>query len=387
MTFAPDIGVGEDIAYGIVDTFSPQAMELLSINWLSPDCQTGLQLSEQIADMQNVFPPVGVGFPSCLDPAPAARLDQASRVDQQSITSQPTMPSQYRDAETLSVHSAQSPVVSHVSCHSSNRFYVDGDGARASLRPPWPSDASSSPCLSDTHAHTNTAAGRTQACSVDEKLSNELYRVLTGNLQSESSTFATVALPSYEQVSQWVRLYLEYFHPTFPFLNKMELFDVNGDWVLLLAVATLGAVLSASSEAGRVRHLLMDTLEQIVTQRLKSVQSRQDIGNDWILPAATRREKYGDLGTVQAAVLSIVGLLHGGRKDKISCAMAKRHRLVDACHSMQLLSASLPQYSNESARNLRRWCREWYQAQASTRLGLMIWANHPVVHKTSNPRN
>lgn len=386
MILAPDIGVGEDIAYGIIDTFSPQAMELLSINWLSPDYQAGLQLSEQLADIQNVFPPVGVGFPSCLGPAPAACIDQASSVDQQSVTSQPTIPGQYRDTETLSIHSAQSPAVSHVSGHSSNRFYVDGDGARASLRPPWPSNASpsSSPCISDTHAHTNTATETAQTCLVDEQLSDQRYRALTGNLQSESSNFTTNELPSYEQVSQWVRLYLEYFHPTFPFLMKMELFDVNSDWVLLLAVATLGAVLSASSEAGRVQHLLMDTLAQVVTHRLQSMQSQQDIENNWILPAAARRQNSGDLGTVQAAVLSIVGLLHSGRKDKISCAMAERLRLVDACHSMQLLSASLPQYSNESAGNLRRWCREWYQAQASIRLGLMIWASHPVDHRISN---
>lgn len=385
MVLAPDIGVGEDIAYGIIDTFSPQAMELLSINWLSPDYQAGLQLSEQLADIQNVFPPAGVGFPSCLDPAPAACIDQVSPVDQQSVTSQPTIPGQYRDIETLSIHSAQSPAVSHVSGHSSNRFYVDGDGARASLRPPWPSNASpsSSPCISDTHAHTNTATETASTCLVDEQFSDERYQVLIGNLRSESSNFTTDELPSYEHVSQWVRLYLEYFHPTFPFLMKMELFDVNSDWVVLLAVATLGAVFSTSSEAGRARHLLMDTLEQVVTHRLASVQSRQDIENNWILPASARREKPGDLGTMQAAVLSIIGRLHCGRKDKISCAMAERHRLVDACHSMQLLSASLPQYSNESAGNLRRWCREWYQAQASIRLGLMIWASHPVDHRIS----
>lgn len=389
MILAPDIGVGEDIAYGIIDTFSPQAMELLSINWLSPDYQAELQLSEQLANMQNVFPPAGVGFPSCLDPAPVARLDRTSRVDQRSLTSQSTIPSQCRDTETLSIHSAQSPAVSHVSGHSSNRFYVDGDGARASLRPPWPSNVSpsSSPCISDPHAHTNTTAESAQACLVDEQLSSERYRVLTGNLQSESSNFTANELPSYEQVSQWVRLYLEYFHPTFPFLMKMELFDVNSDWVLLLAVATLGAVLSTSSEAGRVRHLLMDTLAQVVTHRLESVQSRQDIGNNWILPAAARRENLGDLGTVQAAVLNIVCLLHCGRKDKISCAMAERHRLVDVCHSMQLLSASIPQFSDESAGDFRRWCRDWYQAQASIRLGLMIWASHPVDHRTSSPND
>lgn len=370
-----------DIAYGIVDGFNAQAMELLSINWLSPDYQAGLQFSEQLADLQNIFPAGGVGFPSSLGQAPAECIDQASQVGQQPVTSQPIIPSQCRDGETVSIHSAQSPAVSHASGHSCNRFYVDGDGARASLRPPLPSDASSSHCVSDTNAHTNPAAGRGQACSVDGQLPVDLYRVLADNLQAEFSNLTGNAFPPYEQVSQWVRLYLEQFHPTFPFLRQLELFDVNSDWVLLLAVVTAGAFLSTSSEAGRVRHSLMEILEQVVAHRLESVQSRQVIEHDWIMPATAKTENYGNLAIWQAAVLSTISLLHCGRKDKISRAMTGRHRLVDACHSMQLLSASPPQYSTGSAGDPRRWCRAWYQTQASTRLGLMIWASHPVEYK------
>lgn len=383
--FSPDIGVREDIPYGIVDGLNTQAMELLSINWLSPDYQAGLELAEQLADMQNIFPAGCAGFPSGLGQAPVGWVDHVSRADQQpeSATSQPTILSPCRDRETLSIQSAQSPAVSHASVHSCNRFYVDGDGARASLRPPLPSDASSTHCDSNTHDHTSSAADRGQSSSADGQFPIELYRVLVGNLQAASSKFAGNALPSYEQVCHWVRLYLEYFHPTFPFLRQLELFDVNSDWVLLLAVATLGAFLSISSEASRIRHSLMETLEQVVTDRLESVQSRQNIENDWMLPAAARREGPGDLTILQATVLSTISLLHGGRKDKISCAMAARHRLVDACHSMQLLSASPPRYSTGSAEDPRRWCRIWYKTQASIRLGLMIWASHRVESKTS----
>lgn len=383
MIFAPDIGDREDMPYGIVDGLNTQAMELLSINWLSPDYQAGLQLAEQLADMQNIFPAGCAGFPSSLGQSPAGCIDQASRVDQQPVRSQPTILSPCRDRETLSMHSAQSPAVSHASGHSCNRFYVDGDGARASLRPPLPSDASSSHCVSNTYDQTNPAADSDQTSSVDGQLPIELYRVLAGNLQAASSKFTGNGLPSYEQVSHWVRLYLEYFHPTFPFLRQLELFDLNSDWVLLLAVATLGAFLSTSSEAGRIRHSLMDTLEQVVTHRLESVQSRQNIENDWMLPVAARKEGSRDLAILQASVLSTISLLHGGGKDKISCAMAARHRLVDACHSMQLLSASPPQYSTGSAEDPRRWCRKWYETQASIRLGLMIWASHPVESKIS----
>lgn len=371
-----------DIAYGIVDGFNAQAMELLSINWLSPDYQAGFTFPEQLADMQNIFPAGVVGFPSSLGQAPAEGIDQASQVGQQSVAGQPTIPIQYRDRETLSVHSAQSPAISHASGHSYNRFYVDGDGARASLRPPLLSDASSSHCVSDTHTHTNPAAERGQACSVDGQLPVDLYRVLSDNLQADFSNLTGDALPPYEHVSQWVRLYLEQFHPTFPFLRQLELFDENSDWTLLLAVVTLGAFLSTSREAGRARHPLMEILEQVMTQRLQSVQSRQDSENDWILPAAARAERSGDLAIWQAAVLSTICLLHGGKKDNISRVMAGRHRLVDACHSMQLLSASPPQHSTGSAGDPRRWCRLWYQTQASIRLGLMIWASHPVDYKT-----
>lgn len=381
MIFPPDIGGREDMPYGIVDGFNAQAMELLSVNWLSPDCQAGLQLSEQLADIQNIFPAGCVGFPSSLGQASAELTNQAPQVNQESVMSQPNIPGQRRDRDTISTHSAQSPAVSHISGHSCNRFYVDGDGARASFRPPLPGDTSSIHCVSDSDSYTSPATERGQACSVDGQLPIGLYRILVEHLQAESSNLPGNMLPPYEQVSEWIRLYLEHFHPMFPFLRQLELFDVNGDWVLLLAVATLGAFLSAPSEAGRVRHFLMESLEQIVTRRLESVQSRQDIGNDWILPAAARRERSGDVATLQAAVLSMICLLHGGRKDKISWAMAGRHRLVDACHSMQLLSISPPQYSTGSAGDPRSWCRTWYQTQASIRLGLMIWASHPVKKK------
>lgn len=381
MIFAPEIGAREDIAHGIVDGFSAQAMELLSINWLSPDYQAGLAWSEQLADMQDIFPAGCVGFPPSLAHAPEGCIDQASRDDQQSVTNQPTIPSPCRDRETVFIHSDQSPAVSHVSGHSCNRFYVNGDGARASLRPPLPTDASSSHCVSDTHEHPSPAAEREQATSAEGQFPLELYRVVSENLQAESSKFTGNELPSYDQVSCWVRLYLEYFHSTFPFLRQLELFDGNTDWVLVLAVATVGAFLSTSSEAGRIRHPLMETLEQVVTHRLDSVQSRQNIENDWMLPAAARREGSGDLAILQATVLTTICLLHCGRKDKISSAMTARHRLVDACHSMQLLSAPPPQYLNGSAEDPRRWCRIWYKTQASIRLGLMIWASHPVESK------
>lgn len=381
MIFAPEIGAREDIAYGVVDGFNAQAMELLSINWLSPDYQAGPEWSEQLADMQNIFAAGCVGFPPGLGHAPERCIDQASRFDQESVTNQPTIPSPRRDRETVSTHSAHSPAVSHVSGHSFNRFYVDGDGARASLRPPLPTDASSSHCVSDTHEHLSPAAEREKAGLVGGQFPIELYRVLSENLQAEFSKFTGTELPSYDQVSCWVRLYLECFHPTFPFLRQLELFDVNSDWVLLLAVITVGAFLSTSSEAGRIRHSLMEALEQVVAHRLESAQSRQNVENDWMLPGAARREGSGDLAILQATVLSTITLLHCGRKDKISCAMTARHRLVDACHSMQLLSASAPQYPNGPAEDPRRWCRIWYKAEASIRLGLMIWASHPVDSK------
>lgn len=381
MIFAPEIGAREDIAYGIVESFNAQAMELLSINWLSPDHQAGPQWSEHFADMQNIFPAGCVGFPPSLGHAPEGCIDQASRDDQQSVTNQPTIPSPCRDRETVSTHSAQSPAVSHVSGHSFNRFYVDGDGARASLRPPLPTDASSSHCVSDTHEHLSPAAEREKAGLVGGQFPIEVYRVLSENLQAEFSKFTGTELPSYDQVSCWVRLYLEYFHPTFPFLRQLELFDGNTDWMLLLAVATVGAFLSTSSEAGRIRHPLMETLEHVVTHRFDSVQSRQNIENHWMLPRAARRQGSGDLAILQATVLTTICLLHGGKKDKISCAMTARHRLVDACHSMQLLSASPPRYPNGSPEDPRRWCRMWYKTQASIRLGSMIWASHPIEFK------
>ncbi|KAI0151025.1 hypothetical protein BJ166DRAFT_581739 [Pestalotiopsis sp. NC0098] len=368
----PIPALGADIVYDMNGRFDAQATKFLSINWISQQYQASLDPFSQLGDIGNAFPTqfldnsLGFGQPTHED------LTQSAAVNPQSASDPPPLLLSVPrgDGETQSLFSDPDSAISRGSHGSGSFFYVDGDGSRASLRPVFRNSSATYPPATWRHERSPGAL------AVDQ-IPVRLYQRFANHLQTEFYKVIGSNVPSYQQVSLWVNTYFEQFHPSFPFLRRPRFWEDDSDWLVLLAVAAVGTSISNTADAAQYRHSLIEILQQMVSHRFASMQGRHDSRAEWISPGTDSFTVSGpgtpDLATLQASVLSMICLMHGGKNEEISLAMAERSKLVDACHAMRLLSNSSAYHFSDSARDPEAQCQAWYQHQALSRVGLMIW--------------
>lgn len=368
----PIPALGADIVYDMNGRFDAQATKFLSINWISQQYQASLDPFSQLGDIGNAFPTqfldnsLGFGQPTHED------LTQSAAVNQQSASDPPPLLLSVPrgDGETQSLFSDPDSAISRGSHGSGSFFYVDGDGSRASLRPVFRNTSATYPPATWRHERSPGALAMDQ-------VPVRLYQRFANHLQTEFYKVIGSNVPSYQEVSLWVNTYFEQFHPSFPFLRRPRFWEDDSDWVLLLAVAAMGTSISNTANAEKYRHSLIEILQQMVSHRFASMQGRHDSRAEWISPGTESFTVSGpgtpDLATLQASVLSMICLMHGGKNEEISLAMAERPKLADACHAMRLLSNSSAYHLNDPARDPEAQCQAWYQHQALSRVGLMIW--------------
>ncbi|ETS81580.1 hypothetical protein PFICI_06582 [Pestalotiopsis fici W106-1] len=359
----PDFALGANMVYDMSGRYDTQATKFLSINWIAHQYQTSFDPFDQLGDICNVFPTqfldpsMNLGQPAQEDFGPSVAIEQQSATDQ---------PSQ----EVRSLLSDPGSVISRDSHGSGSFFYIDGDGSRASLRPGF-HDVTPDQSRAYSHHERDLASFATAEVPI------QLYQSLRSNMQSEFNDVIHNKPPSFQQVSSWVDLYFKQFHPTFSFLRRPKFWDKDSDWVLLLATIAVGTSLSHTFDAERYRRPLMKILQQAVSHRFAIMRGQQDGRTDWISPTPEQsfvsESKSSDLTTLQAMVLSMLCLIHGARNDEISFAMAERLKLVDACHSMHLLSKPSNHNLFDPRCDPEAQCRAWYQQQSFARIGLMIW--------------
>ncbi|KAF3000479.1 hypothetical protein E8E14_002499 [Neopestalotiopsis sp. 37M] len=370
MANEPGLALGANMVYDMSGRFDTQATKLLSINWIAHQYQTSFDPFDQLGDICNVFPTQFLDSSISLDEPNQENLNPSIVIERESAPDQPRPLDMMGDREAQSLLSDPGSVVSRDSHQSGSFFYVDGDGSRASLRPAFQDISSDQP---RAHSHHE----RDPVTLAMEEVPFHLYQSLGNNLQSEYYDAIGSNVPSYHQVTLWVDLYYKKFHPTFPFLRRPKFWDEDNDWVLLLAVVTVGTSMSQTLDAERYRRPLMKILQQVVGHRFAVMRGQQDARTEWTSPALETSFvpdiKSSDLAVLQATVLSMLCLMHGGRNDEISFAMAERLKLVDACHSMRLLSKASVHHVFDSGYEPRAQCRAWYQHQAFARIGLMIW--------------
>lgn len=273
-------------------------------------------------------------------------------------------------------------VVDHTeSSPSEGRYYVDGHGARAPfggrIHDPTaaiqvPQGASSQDFDSPMSESSNNAS---EVCYPEAY--DNLIRAASLENERQQLGLDIAGFPSHSQVQLYVRHYFAKFHPIFPFIRQASFKKGHVlEWILLLAVAVVGSryvQCSQSTNSGQVMlRLLTATLQN---SKYGSNSEWRNVNEEVIFVPGKRANTDASrrICILQAGILNIVCLLHSGKEYSVRRALTERHYLVEACHSLGLMSQSTSNAQGFTAHETIENTDQWLLRETKIRLGMMIW--------------
>ncbi|CAG8207628.1 unnamed protein product [Penicillium salamii] len=338
------------------------------INWLSPG-QTILQeWSSQLADISD-----GVFVPSfnVLDIPHIPQLPHTDIIaDNEVPWNQPSGVYQgdvLTSREESDNHQVgeQSPATlgdeksTGTSDSTKSKYYVHGVAWRAPFQRRFRN--SSDPLASATANNLS---------SPNNWLSVDAYSRLVLGLHEENHT--EMQLPSLESFQLCVHLYFQHLHPNFPFLHKASFLSGEPHWILVLAVACVGATYLRSPEGVKWKDWMMQTVEKILSDRLSQfhLQAQSDLLRPHVDMQGASEMVDGLLPLIQAKILHMLCMLHSNAVYITRRALFERAEMVQWCSYLNLTSESLeistPFTSDADVGS-------WIKAQSRLRAGMMIW--------------
>lgn len=387
-----DHGAQRVYEFSSISGFNEQALDLLSMNWMSPEQSASLGWDGFVAvppyaenDKNDLYLPFffsnSGSLPDsgrqCVPPS----IEHGNSLDSASVSTCALPKSKSRSEGIKS---------------TAGSYYVDGDGSRAPFggqatqnwrgRRMTGANNASTPGSNSTN-YTDAEASRLWE---DNLVSVESYESMIRHLHLELGKQNVVmdasTLLSLECIAHCVQSYFANFHSTFPFIRKAAFLEhSSNDWILLLAVAVVGSKYTSSDDEERLHVLsseFMAALDSMAISRLchgrlteaiiSSTPSLGEVGNG----------VFG-LATLQAATLFLICSLHRGKADMTKRALLERHYLVGACKELKLLSGeSVERHRNHGGGNI---AQSWLKSQSHIRIGLMIWVRleRPEVYPLS----
>lgn len=362
--------------------FNEQAMDLLSMNWMSPEQSASLGWDGLVAappytenDKNNLYLPFIFSNSGALPESSIPRTNaQVPSTGQHDTNLNITGPSTYS-----STKSGLEGVKS-----TTGSYYVDGDGSRAPFggqaarkwrgRRMSGANTASTPGSNSTNYTDGDAGDRWEDALVSLESYERMIRHLHLELGKRNVMIDASTLPSPECIAHCIQSYFANFHPTFPFIRKAAFLEQSSnDWMLLLAVAIVGSqctnyddeerlhVMSsefiAAIDSISISRLCYDRLTETIISSISSVEELENGASS--------------LGALQAATLFLVCSLHGSRLDFARRALLERHYLVGACKQLKLLSGEFGERHRHHDGDNAVQC--WLMNQSHLRVGSMIW--------------
>ncbi|UKZ61290.1 uncharacterized protein TrAtP1_002556 [Trichoderma atroviride] len=386
-----DPGAQRIYEFSSISGFNEQALDLLSMNWMSPEQSGSLGWDGLVAvppyaenDKNDLYLPF---FFSNVEALPDSSRQCISRTNAQ--------------AHGIDRHDTSLNSTSHSTYSSSKSgldgvkstagsYYVDGDGSRAPFggqaarkwrgRRMAGANNASTPGSNSTNYTDGEADGLWEDASVSVESYESMIRQLHFELGKQNVMMDASALPSLECIAHCVQSYFANFHPTFPFIRKAAFLEhSSNDWILLLAVAVVGSKYTTDDDEERLyalREEFIAALDSMAISRLcydrlteATVSSTASFGE---------AENGGSrLSALQAATLFLICSLHRGTADMTRRACLERHHLVGACKELKLLSGeSEERHRHHDSDN---GTQSWSMNQSHIRVGLMIWLLDAVI--------
>ncbi|CAK7224625.1 hypothetical protein SBRCBS47491_005612 [Sporothrix bragantina] len=411
--------VPESVPFGLDMSNSAtneRAASLLLLNWISPPYNMTTDWDQPLWTNQNDFTQpmfsnnnTEVEVETDLVSGPAPPSDAMHWQ-----TENATSPATLRPIDTATAYMRQqerqhhdSPVdsepLSHVGTSVSSpvgRYYLDGGGSRAPFRGhghemrsrpsistesqpsprSWPPLPGSDRCAEKGPKEQHLVSGRAYETML-QHFRDKLHHT-SMNRELDMADF-----PLLEHIRTYTTAFFEQFHPTFSFVRKQTLAsDMSSHWILLLAVATMGAMYTRDlgtqpnllyKHRCLLRSLLGDVVRRRMLREWDEDGGEEDEENytarkeQWMPSFAGTRENHcvthtqWGLPVLQAAVLHVICLMHSGDKGLMRRALREYRYLADTCQGMQLLRRSP---------NIPGMTEEWREIESRTRTGMMIWS-------------
>jgi hypothetical protein len=186
------------------------------------------------------------------------------------------------------------------------------------------------------------------------------------------------------RLNLYVRHYFEDFHPIFPFVPKTAINQATPHaWLLLLAVAAVGSRYSQQQQEKSSADLLVTVLDAALQLRRYGfcAEGCNDYSKARFVPGQGEHiDRCPDLPILQAGILNVIILQKSGSKALLERALLDRHYLVQACHSLRLLSDRQPTGGLTCAVNATglEHVQQWLERETEIRAGMMIWVSEFV---------
>jgi hypothetical protein len=380
-----------------------QIVDLLAMNWISPDYSHGLEWNEMLTSgnltqidanqppfsflFETPVPMAGIGDPSVpmdgqMKHHPQAHETYAAEIAPSSGTS--TLHRRF-----LTCDASTDGSTSRLSGEPTS--YVDGGEARA----PFPVRSL------QHHQGTKNLTTNLQgpfAAQENESLSpieagfglvtHGAYNNMIQHIHREAAQplidIDTTRFPSHQRIAELARLYFTNFHPIFPFIRRTDFHRKSAKhWILLLAVAAIGTKYAQPNTAeSSCDDVLLDTLDMILKNHIHSTQEQLE-GCAWNVMLDEPGMSHLGLPTLQALILNIIRKLHSGKKALAKRALIERDYLVTECTRTRLLSSA----ADETSMGLTDEARApaWVRKQSRLRTGMMIWVSrYPKIFNGKN---
>lgn len=350
-----------------------------AVNWMSPLNPQVVGWDTQLADFTVTSGGAlgQAGFPFCLTDteaiAPGNGWSAQVPGTSPGVSANGSRPNSADDSEP-----SDSVVESTASASTNGKYYVDGTGARA----PFGGRSNThrfAVSLDSAHERDCTATSRSAVASSTDLAPNAACENMRERMIIEarhhSSDIGLEHLPSSSDIQLFVRHYFDKFHPVFPFLRRASFpRECSQNWVLLLAVATVGSRYLRRVYGEQPGAMLMQNLERVL-ERLLHRPGLSDDSIPFVPGEPVAASPSPSIYTLQASILTNICMLHSGKRSQVERAFRDRHYLVEACHGLGLLHrtrASQPS-EPEDVEGIERWLRR----ESRIRTGMMIWASYP----------
>ncbi|KAL6890068.1 fungal-specific transcription factor domain-containing protein [Trichoderma evansii] len=362
-----------------ISGFNEQAMDLLSMNWMSPENSTsigwdGLIGMPPYAENDKSDPYMPFFFPTS-GALPGSDRECVPRNNAQT-------PSIGRhDANTDRTDDSTNKLGSERSKAVTGSYYVDGNGSRAPFcgraarqwrgRQMMAANDASTLGSNGTNCTDGGTNGVREDLLVDSNSYSNMIRQLHLGLGRKNVPMDANSFPSLQCIAICVQSYFAIFHSTFPFIRKTTFLEESvEDWILLLAVAVVGSKYTACNEERLLSSEFIAILDGMSISRICQ-DRRTETGIPSRSPFREWENSALSLSALQAASLSLICSLHGGKQDMTKRALIERHCLVGACKELNLLSREFEgSHHHHDGNNV---IQGWLRNQCRMRTGLMIW--------------
>jgi hypothetical protein len=380
--------------------FCQPDLSTFGVNWISPQYEENVDWNAIVAGISTNAQ--WSGNLETWEPGGATTVQEGRYIQEQYLPQQ----QRPQQVEQMSVHS-ETTQSDHVTTSTlgansaENLYYVDGDGARAPFggRIRGRGSVVTSEELHDIPGGATTASTSSHVSTSVHLFSQAAYDNLVHHISLERQhndlAASCTSFPSSTLMRLFVSYYFEHFHSIFPYVRKSTLLQIaSSEWLLLLAVAAVGSRYMHREQDRNARDMLTTTLDAALRRRKYGfvLEHAAQLHDDIFVPGeCATPNTCPNIAVLQAGVLNVLLLQHSGKKTLIERAFIERHYLVEACHSLGLVSSKpvVEHTAGAPDRTSQDVVRQWLKRETEIRTGLMIWvgSNTIAYHTLANRRS